>query len=121
MDQRLSIEVQVSLGKSDALVAKNPSGLSRIRVKEGYFSRISRVRRPKIVQVIEDLTYRSPTYQGTTIHVVPFAELHCNIGASRCYNAVNLKGTAWTHVVLGHLTLRMCGLQRVESYSTSVN
>ena len=54
--------LQVSLDKSDALDAKNPSGLSRIRVKEGNFSQISRIRRPKIVRVIEGPTYRSPTY-----------------------------------------------------------
>ena len=59
--------VQVSLDKSDDLVAKNPSGLSRIRVKEGYFSRISKIRRPKIVRVTEGPTYRSPTYQGTPV------------------------------------------------------
>ena len=61
-------KVQVSLDKPDALVAKNPSGLSRIQVKEGYFSRISRIRRPKIVQVIEGPTYGSPTYRGTPVH-----------------------------------------------------
>ena len=54
--------IQVSLHKPDALVAKNPPGLSRIRVKKGYFSRISRIRRPKIVRVIE-----GPTYRGTPV------------------------------------------------------
>ena len=53
--------IQVSLHKPDGLVAKNPSGLSRIRIKEGYFSRISRIGRPKIVRVIEGPTYRCPT------------------------------------------------------------
>ena len=61
--------VQVSLDKSEALVAKKPSGLSRIQVKEGYFSRISRIRRPTIVRVIEGPTYRSPTYRGTPVLV----------------------------------------------------
>ena len=60
-------KVPVSLDKSDGLVAKNPSGLSRIQVKEGYFSRISRIRRPKIVRVIEGPTYRSPTNRGTPV------------------------------------------------------
>ena len=50
------MRLQVPLDKSDALVAKNPSGLLRIRVKEGYFSRIIRIRRPKIVRVIEGPT-----------------------------------------------------------------
>ena len=31
--------VQVSFDKSDNLVANNPSGSSKIRIKEGYFSR----------------------------------------------------------------------------------
>ena len=49
----LRFSIQVSLDKSDALVAKNSSGVSIMRVKEGYFSRISRIRRPKIFWVIE--------------------------------------------------------------------
>ena len=53
--------------KSDAWVAKNPSGLSRIWVKEGYFSKISRIRRPETVRVIEDPTYHRPTYRGTPV------------------------------------------------------
>ena len=60
-------ELQVSLDKSDGLGAKNPSGLSRIRIKEGCFSRISRIRLPKIVRVIEGPTYRSPTNRGTPV------------------------------------------------------
>ena len=67
--KRFRIAVQVSLDKSDALVVKNPSGLSRIRVNEGYFSRKSRIRRPKIVRVIEGPTYRSPTYRGTPVQI----------------------------------------------------
>ena len=59
--------VQVSLDKSDDLVAKNPFSLSRIRSKEGYFSRISRIRRPKIVRVMEGPTCCSPTYRGTAV------------------------------------------------------
>ena len=62
-----SIPVQVSLDNLDSLVAKNPSDLSRIRIKEGYFNPISRIRRPKIVRVIEGPTYRSPTNRGTPV------------------------------------------------------
>ena len=63
----LTVRLQVSLDKSDDLVSKNPSGLLRIRVTEGYFSRISRIRHPKIVRIIEGPTYRSPTYRGTPL------------------------------------------------------
>ena len=59
--------VQVSIDKSDTLGAKNPSGLSRIRVTEGCFSRISRIRRLKIVRLIEGPTYCSPTYRWTPV------------------------------------------------------
>ena len=65
--QKSFFVLQVSLDKSDALVAKNLSDLSRIRVKEGCFMRISRIRRPKIVGVIEGPTYRSPAYWGTPV------------------------------------------------------
>ena len=59
-----NLDVQVSLDMSDALVAKNPSGSSRTRVKEGYLSRISRIHRPIIVRVIE-----GPTYRGTPVQL----------------------------------------------------
>ena len=68
-DRFAIFSLQVSLDKSDALVAKNASGLSRIRVKQGCFSRKSRIRRPTIVRVIEGPTYRSPTYRGTPVPV----------------------------------------------------
>ena len=71
----VALSIQVPLDKSDALVAKNPSGLSRIRVKEGYFSRISRIRRPKIVRVIEGPTYRSPTYRGAPVPILDLSTL----------------------------------------------
>ena len=70
--ENYSFSLQVSLDKLDGLVAKNPSGFSRIRIKAGYFSRISRIRRPKIVRVIEGPTYRSPTNRGTPVHMKMF-------------------------------------------------
>ena len=69
--QQLCSDLHVSFDNLDALVAKNPSGLSRIWVKEGYFSRISKIRRPKIVRVIEGLTYRgTPVIQN-----IPFPHM----------------------------------------------
>ena len=61
--------IQVSLDKPDGFLATK-ARLSRIRVKEGYFSWKNRIRRQKIVRVIEGPTYRSPTYQGTPVHAL---------------------------------------------------